>query len=206
MVLKNFIVFEGIDGAGTSTQEEILSRRHEAENFFFTAEPTNLPTGVFLRQMLQGKFPLHAGTAAYLFAADRNEHIYGANGIIANLDNGKIVINDRYIFSSLAYQSIDCGMELPAVLNRNFPLPQILFFFDVEPEVSLRRIKNRGVVEIYEKLDFLKKTTEAYRSIIREYSQIDTGMQIIRIDASQPIEETSRIIWSYIKKIPILKT
>jgi dTMP kinase len=206
MVLKNFIVFEGIDGAGTSTQEEILSRRPEAESFFFTAEPTNLPTGVFLRQMLQGKFPLHAGTAAYLFAADRNEHIYGANGIIANLDNGKIVINDRYIFSSLAYQSIDCGMELPAVLNRNFPLPQILFFFDVEPEVSLRRIKNRGVVEIYEKLDFLKKTTEAYRSIIREYSQIDTGMQIIRIDASQPIEETSRIIWSYIKKIPILKT
>ncbi|MBQ5499234.1 MAG: dTMP kinase, partial [Treponema sp.] len=77
MILQNFIVFEGIDGAGTSTQIEMLKNRPEANDFLFTAEPTSAPTGKFLRQMLKGDFPLQNESAAYLFAADRNEHVNG---------------------------------------------------------------------------------------------------------------------------------
>jgi len=205
MVLENFIVFEGIDGAGTSTQLKIIEERPESAGFVLSAEPTKGPVGVFLRQMLSGKIPLDPRTAAYLFAADRNEHLYSTNGIVSQLKKGKIAISDRYLFSSLAYQSIDCGRELPFSLNKEFPLPQYLFFFDIEPEISLQRIQKRDVIEIYEKLDFLKKTVTAYRAVMSEYSHMNTGMQIIRLDASESIEKTSQIIWSYIERLPILK-
>ncbi|MDE5613421.1 MAG: dTMP kinase, partial [Treponemataceae bacterium] len=84
MVLQNFIVFEGIDGAGTTTQIDLLKARDDAERFFFTAEPTNEPTGRLLRTMLRGDVTVDPRTAAYLFAADRAEHLWGAeNGIAA---------------------------------------------------------------------------------------------------------------------------
>lgn len=77
MILKNFVVFEGIDGAGTSTQINILKEKKEAERFFFTAEPTDSPTGKFLRTVLKGNVELDPRTSAYLFAADRAEHLWG---------------------------------------------------------------------------------------------------------------------------------
>src|SRR5574344_1582440 len=175
MLLKNFIVFEGIDGAGTTTQLDLLRKHSEVSNFLFTAEPTTSATGKFLRQMLKGDLPLNPVTSAYLFAADRNEHINGTlvtqddrtlvTGVAQACKNNKVVVSDRYFFSSLAYQSIDCGQTLPALLNSPFPLPQLLFFFNIEPEVSLKRITVRGYTEIYETLDFLKKTEAAYRRL-----------------------------------------
>ena len=121
MLLKNFVVFEGIDGAGTSTQIDVLKNRAEAGSFFFTLWGTSAENG----------------------------------GIENQCKNGKIVVSDRYFFSSLAYQCVDCGEELPRVLNKIFPLPEILFFFEINPEISLSRITGRGTREIYEKLDFL---------------------------------------------------
>ena len=117
MILKNFIVFEGIDGAGTSTQIEILKKRADADRFFFTTEPTDSETGKFLRKMLKGDVELDPCTSAFLFAADRNEHLYGNGGtncgVVAQAQSGKIVVSDRYLFSSLTYQSVTCGDELP---------------------------------------------------------------------------------------------
>ncbi len=209
MVLHNFIVFEGIDGAGTSTQIEILKKTQDPQLFFYTAEPTNGPTGVFLRTMLKGDIKLDPRTAAYLFAADRNEHLYGtsaANGNIEQLcKDGKIVVSDRYLFSSLAYQSIQCGIDLPYMLNQNFPLPELLFFFEIESEQSLKRITGRGVTEIYEKADFLKKTEEAYKKVIASYEKNSDGMKIVYIDATKSKEEVANIILENIKKLPIYK-
>src|SRR5574344_56819 len=205
MVLQNFIVFEGIDGAGTTTQLDLLRNNPESREFLFTAEPTPAPTGKFLRQMLKGDVPVQPQTAAYLFAADRYEHVYGtfsaagnalATGIETACKNGSIVISDRYIFSSLAYQSIDCGTDLPAKLNEIFPLPSLLFFFDIEPEVSLKRITSRGFTEIYEKQEFLKKTAAAYRAVIDKYE--NSEMKIVHIDATKSKEERERTIWNEI--------
>lgn len=200
MVLQNFIVFEGIDGAGTSTQIERLKSRPDADRFFFTAEPTDGPTGKFLRSMLKGDVQLDPRTAAYLFAADRCEHLWGTSvlngGIASKCADGKIVVSDRYFFSSLAYQSIDCGDELPRALNAIFPLPQLLFFFDIDPEISLKRVQSRGETEIYERLDFQQKVRAEYEKILSEYdgTPLGAGMKIVRINATKTIDEVAKII------------
>ena len=149
MVLKNFIVFEGIDGAGTSTQIKKLVEKDPGK-YIATAEPTGGATGKFLRQMLAGEFKVDERTNAYLFAADRCEHIFGKGGVQELCNSGKIVVSDRYFFSSLAYQSVSCGLELPMLLNSPFPLPEYLFFFEINPEISLARVNKRnGQKEIY---------------------------------------------------------
>lgn len=190
MVLKNFIVFEGIDGSGTSTQIKKLEE-YFPQKIITTAEPTKSEIGKFLRKMLAGEFPVDEKTASYLFAADRCEHLYGKNGIIENLQNDKIVVSDRYFFSSLAYQSVSCGKELPKLLNSPFPLPEYLFYFEINPEISLKRVNSRGEKkEIYEKIEIQKKTANLYNEIISEYENDKSHkMKIIRIDAAKSIEE-----------------
>ena len=198
MTLKNFIVFEGIDGSGTSTQIKKLVER-DLNKFVATAEPTKKETGLFLRKMLGGDFSVDSKTAAYLFAADRCEHIYGKDGVIDLLNQGKIVVSDRYFFSSLAYQSVSCGNELPRLLNSQFPLPEILFYFYIDPEISLKRVEDRNEKkEIYEKIDIQKKIAKLYDEVIEEYQQKsqENGMKIITIDASKSIDQ----VFAEIKK------
>lgn len=196
MILKNFIVFEGIDGAGTSTQIARIAERLGKEKVFVTAEPTSLETGKFLRKMLKGDFSVSEKTAAYLFAADRCEHIFGSGGIIEQTKNGKIVLSDRYFFSSLAYQTVSCGKELPELLNSVFPLPEYLFYFKINPEISLARVEKRGETkEIYEKLDFQKKTATLYDKIMNEYKgEKGKGMNLIEINAEKSISEITEDI------------
>lgn len=194
MILKNFIVLEGIDGAGTSTQIKKLIEKNP-ERFSATAEPTGTETGKFLRKILGGDISVNEKTAAYLFAADRCEHLYGAGGVIEQLENGKTVVSDRYFFSSLAYQSVTCGEELPRMLNSPFPLPEYLFYFQIDPEISLKRVDSRNEKkEIYEKIDMQKKTAALYDAVISEYEANPDGMKIIRIDASKTIEEIEKEI------------
>ena len=201
MILKNFIVFEGIDGAGTSTQIKKLIDRNTSR-FVATAEPTSLETGKFLRRMLAGEFPVDEKTNAYLFAADRCEHIFGKGGVKELCDSGKIVVSDRYFFSSMAYQSVSCGEELPRLLNSQFPLPEYLFYFVINPEISLGRVTARGEKkEIYETIEKQKKIAAQYEKVISEYekSAAESGMKIIRIDAEKDIGTISEEIWENLK-------
>ncbi|HZK20369.1 MAG TPA: dTMP kinase [Treponemataceae bacterium] len=214
MILKKFIVLEGIDGAGTSTQIERLRKRLINKRAFFTAEPTKNETGRFIRTVLKGDVKLFPTTIAYLFAADRCEHLYGAtvnqktteqrdSGIIERCNNGELCVSDRYLFSSLAYQSLDCGKKLPYALNAQFPLPEIVFYFVIPPAVSLRRISGRGVTEIYEQIDFLEKTYIEYERVFVEYEKKHPKMRIVRIDATKNADEIEKIIWTEIEKLPI---
>lgn len=191
MILKDFIVFEGIDGAGTSTQIKKLVESNP-EKFVSTCEPTSGPTGKFLRQMLAGDFSVDEKTNAFLFAADRCEHIYGKDGVIETINKGKTVLSDRYFFSSLAYQSISCGEEIPYFVNSKFPLPEYLFYFEINPEVSLARVDARNEKkEIYEKLDTQKMIASKYNEVISRFegTELGEGMKVIRIDASKGIDE-----------------
>ena len=201
MILKDFVVFEGIDGAGTSTQIKLLAARDEAR-FVTTAEPTCGETGRFLRRMLAGDFSVDEKTNAFLFAADRCEHIHGKGGVIEQINSGKIVLSDRYFFSSLAYQSVSCGKEIPELVNSGFPLPEILFYFVINPEISLGRVNARGEKkEIYETIEKQKKIAAQYEAVISEYESTakGKGMKIVRIDAAKPIEEISEEIFSYFR-------
>lgn len=201
MTLKKFVVFEGIDGAGTSTQIEMLKKNPLAKNFFFTAEPSEGATGLFLREILAGKAEVSPETAAYLFAADRAEHLWGKGGISEQVESGKIVVCDRYIFSSLAYQGTTCGEILPKTINSPFPLPEILFFFKISAEDSMARIEKRGEKrEIYEKREMLAKTAERYRKVISEYKS-QNEMKIVELDASLPREKIAEQIWHYLEPL-----
>lgn len=201
MVLENFIVFEGIDGAGTSTQIKKIVESNP-EKYVATAEPTTNETGKFLRRMLAGEFKVDEKTSSYLFAADRCEHIYGEKGVINMLKQGITVVSDRYFFSSLAYQSVSCGKELPRLVNSPFPLPEYLFYFDINPEISLARVTSRGEkTEIYEQIDMQKKTAALYEEVISEYeADKSSGMKVIRVDATKSIDEVAAFIADCLKK------
>ncbi|MBR3542784.1 MAG: dTMP kinase [Treponema sp.] len=206
MILNNFVVFEGIDGAGTSTQMRLLAERDSGKKIAFTAEPTERPTGKFLRQILAGKEKVSPQTAAYLFAADRAEHLWGQGGIVDQTKNGLTVVSDRYLFSNLAYQGVTCGEDLPKTLNSPFPLPQLLFFFDISAQKSLERVEKRGEAkEIYENEKFLNDTASRYRAIIDRYKKLEnSGMRIVELDATLSKEKISDLIWKEI--LPIINS
>lgn len=206
MILKKFVVFEGIDGSGTSTQIALLKERAGGKKVSFTAEPSENSTGKFLRQILAGKEKVSAQTAAYLFAADRAEHLWGESGIVDQTKNGLTVVSDRYLFSNLAYQGVTCGEDLPKTLNSPFPLPQLLFFFDISAQKSLERVEKRGEAkEIYENEKFLSDTASRYRAIIDRYKKLEnSGMRIVELDATLPKEKISDLIWKEI--LPIINS
>jgi dTMP kinase len=198
MVMRDFFVFEGIDGSGTTTQLEAVSRRLAlaGKDVHPCAEPTPGPVGALIRQALSGSFRLSQTALALLFAADREEHVNGEGGIIERLGRGETVLCDRYLFSSLAYQSLSAEPALPFILNSRFPLPEAVFFFDIDPAVALERIKSRKNRDIFESADFMASVAERYQAVIELFR--GTGIRLIRIDASQPREKITEFILSCI--------
>lgn len=192
--LRRFIVLEGVDGAGTTTQLKIIESALAAAAVphWTTAEPTGLPEGALIRRVLGGEIPAAPATVAHLFAADRCEHLYGSSGILERLGRGETVVCDRYVVSSLAYQGVACGLDLPLYLNDRFPLPSLLLYFDVEPSISMSRIGGREHREIYEKLPFQERVRAAYEEALLRYA--GSSMKIARIDASLGAPEVSRAV------------
>jgi dTMP kinase len=204
-IIHNFIVFEGGDGTGTSTQCERIQKKLEQSNTscFITFEPTDGSIGKIIRQALKKDLIIQAETLARLFAADRNEHLYQANGIVERCKRNEIVISDRYTPSSLVYQGIECGEKLPAKLNKDFPLPQLLFYFDIDPAAALERIGKRGFRDAYEYLDFQVEVHKRYKKIIADYAA--SGVKVEIIDASKSIEIISEEIWNSVLTLPAMK-
>ncbi len=216
MILSNFCVFEGIDGTGTTTQIKELERRCRERSLpsWFTCEPTEGEIGKIIRKALSGKLCFTPDTMARLFAADRGEHIQGENGIEEHLRSGELVVSDRYLFSSLAYQGSSGDAALPATLNESFPLPELLFFFDLDHDAAMDRVERRSTpsgnlepreLEIYERRDFQRQVRERYREILPQFADREPKMRIVNVDAGQPIERIAEIIWSEIEKLPIFK-
>jgi len=205
-IISNFAVLEGGDGSGTTTQLTLLMERvkkSEKNIFFSTFEPTASPIGKLIRQALKKELFITPQTLAFLFAADRNEHLHGKDGIIKQVNSGKLVVSDRYILSSLVYQGIECGIELPSLLNSQFDVPEITLYLDIEPEIALKRVKGRGQLEIYEYQEFQEKVRNLYKDLIEKYRQ--KGARVEIIDASKSANEVFEQVWSIISQMPILK-
>ena len=207
-VQKNFAVFEGLDGSGTTTQIGILEdffqkNRISLPSFHKTFEPTNGSIGKIIRSALRKEIDLCPKTVAMLFAADRNEHIFGPGGIAERCGRGELVVSDRYLPSSLVYQGITCGDELPELLNKDFPVPELLLFFDIDPETAIKRIENREQKEIYEYIDFQILVRRRYKTLLPRFSE--GGVKVVSIDASRSPEEIAGEVWEVIKKMPIMK-
>ena len=205
-IIPNFAVFEGGDGSGTTSQLSLLKERFsKIQNPVFspTFEPTDGPVGKLLRSALKREISLKPETMARLFAADRGEHIYGSGGVAERCAGGELVVCDRYVLSSLVYQGIECGDELPMALNSPFPAPELLVFFDIDPEIALERIKSRSSLEIYEYPEFQAKVRKKYLSLLGMYR--DAGVRVTIIDAAKSPQEVFTLVWSALSEMPILK-
>ena len=163
-----FIVIEGIDGAGKTTQIELLAEklRSEGRTVHITAEPTASVSGGLLRDALGGISNRTACEMAALFVLDRIFHNVNPNGINAMLEKGIDVICDRYYYSSLAYQGSQTDFEWVKNMNLGCPeirIPDLCIFLDLAPEESLKRIsKGRTTTELYEKLDTLESVRKRF--------------------------------------------
>lgn len=166
-----FLVLEGLDGAGTTTQAALLAGRlaRLGRRVHLTSEPSRGPVGRLLRRALQGAVagaggrPLDQRALALLFAADRVDHVAGEVG--PRLAAGVDVVSDRYALSSLAYQSAATGdLGWVEVLNREAPAPDLTIFLEVRPAVALRRRYAASAErEIYEVPAFQRRVAAAYR-------------------------------------------
>jgi dTMP kinase len=204
-VIPNFVVFEGIDGSGTTTQLSLLSQRLGAGAipYYATSEPTHGPVGGLIHSVLSGSLELAAETLAFLFAADRNEHLYhGTECITANAEK-QLVICDRYLFSSLAYQSVDCDFNFVASLNSGFPLPEIVFYIDTPLDICARRRSGRTDTQIFETDDYQRKVLGQYEKALARFAE--TPMRLVCLNGAREKQEISEEVWKFISTMPIVK-
>ena len=207
MIEGHFIVIEGIDGSGTTTQCARLADRLTAKGLpvHITREPSDGPVGVLIRQILTGRIvvPGHHGvhppswaTMATLFAADRLDHLEAE--IVPNLMDGVSILCDRYDYSSVAYQTVSGGGGAEAAdwvreLNRRARRPDLTLVLDVGSEVAASRRQSRsGSPEIYE-TDAMQVELAAFYSTIDGLFPDD---RIRHIDANRDIEGVTEAIWA----------
>ncbi len=195
-----FIIFEGLDGSGQSTQAaklvEDLNKtpkkfelgRPEAH---LTKEPTNNLIGGLIRGQLTGDWKTRPECLQLLFAADRAHHL--EKEVIPILEKGGVVVSDRYFFSTIAYGSLEIpDWQWLKDINKHFLLPDISFFLKVSPTTCIKRIKgNRFEMELFEKEEALARVWQGYERLAKEFENI------YLIDGEREIDE----IFNDIKKI-----
>lgn len=184
-----FIAIEGIDGSGGTTQVGLLADWFTARGLrvHTTAEPSTGPVGRFLRQVLRDpQQRLGDAVLPYLFAADRRDHL--DREILPALEEGAVVISDRYLHSSLAYQSLVMGLPAVAELNARFRLPDLTLLIDLDPQTCLQRILARGEPrDRFEALDRLRAVQEVYESVV--VLARSQGQALVRIDGQGSVDE-----------------
>jgi dTMP kinase len=183
-----FICIEGLDGSGKTTQARILTERlSKSHNAVYTAEPSHGTTGCFIRECcLYNEKRLPTATEALLFAADRVEHV--ENEIKPALAEGKLVICDRYIYSSLAYQG-SAGLSLAWIkkINSYALQPDFAVFIDVPPERVLERLQRKK--SVMENLEIQRKVRKVYLKFVKKG-------ELILIDGDKPKNEVADALYS----------
>ncbi len=163
-----FIVFEGLDGSGQTTQSRLLADFliRKGKEVFLTKEPTaNSSFAQKIRQALFKEIECSPEQLQIWFAKDRKEHL--ENEILPALEVGKIVISDRYFWSSFAYGMAQ-GLKLQWLidLNNEFLMPDLTLLLKVRPEICIQRIIWRGVSKtLFENKEYLARVWENYETI-----------------------------------------
>lgn len=194
-----FVVLEGIDGAGTTTQVARLTDRLRLDGgapVRSTREPSDGPIGAMVRQILTGRVVAPEGrapgwaTMALLFAADRMDHVEST--IEPFLATGGVVVSDRYDASSLAYQSVSSGsggeaaVEWIRSLNRHAMRPDLTIVLDLAPDLAAARRESRGEpAQLYEQNEVQRALAVFYRNLAKHIP----GDRIVVVDGTGSVED-----------------
>ena len=191
-----FIVIEGLDGSGKTTQAKLLAAKlKKSHGAVYTAEPSHGKIGKFIRnRILYGDSRPPTSVEALLFAADRIEHIQ--NEVIPTLEKGHLVVSDRYLYSSLAYQgSAGLSTEWIQTINQHAMKPDLALFIDVDPETVFQRLKRKK--SVMENLETQRKVREVY------LKYVENG-ELTRINGGKPkktvAEEVLAAVTTFLKK------
>jgi len=199
-----FIVFEGIDGSGKSTQLEFAQQylRNHGLEVYTTTEPTARPIGTLIRGILKEELKVSEETLAALFVADRLDHIQNDDdGLLSMLDKGITVISDRYYWSSYAYHGLHMPMERVVKMNdicHQLLAPDLTIYLDVTAKHSMQRITARNEQqEKFEKLELLQGIRQNYLLSFQHHHQ-DLTTEII--DAAVSIETCTVAVQSILDR------
>ena len=204
MVRGVFIVFEGGEGAGKSLQVEILAGhlREAGYPIVVTREPGGTRIGEQIRSITHNpeNVDLHAKAEAYLMAASRAQHV--TETIAPALVAGKIVISDRFVDSSIAYQGYgrQIGPDLVASLNELAvagATPDVTILLNISPEEGMRRrreaAKTNDRLDLQQK-DFYERVYGGYLTLAKK----DPSRYLV-IDASAPVETVGNEVWKFVQ-------
>lgn len=192
----SFVCIEGLDGCGKTTQAKLLAGRlKETYRAFYTAEPSDGKIGSFIKQYcLNAQRRLSSIVEALLFAADRFEHV--ENVILPGINEGRLVISDRYVYSSLAYQGA-AGLDLAWIekINEHAIRPDLAVFIDVSPEAVVERLKSSR--SVMENLETQRTVRQVYLSFVKE-----GGLVMIDGNASKQkvADDILRVVLEFLEK------
>lgn len=202
-----FIVFEGTDGCGKSTQAKLLCDRlaltQGVKNVYSTEEPQQTAAGGLIRDTFNGKTKRCQNEIAALFLCDRIDHNMNPDyGIKRYLDDGVTVISDRYYYSTFAYQSNGTNLEWLKALNlgcESIEKPDICFFIDTPPEICMERMQNsrRFLDRNEDRLEKIIKTRESY---IEAFASL-TDHNIVTVNGGEDAVKLSFEIYEIVKSL-----
>ena len=186
---------EGIDGCGKSTQSKLLREKleEEGEKVIILKEPTKRPHGQKLWDVLHGKRKASNEEILELFVLDRKQHV--EEKIQPALDDGTVVLMDRYYYSSMAYQ-VAGGIDVEEIREKHVfaPRPDVVLIFDLPVSVALERVKGHSDVDEFEKEEHLEKVREAYLDL-----ENDPLVRIV--DATGTPEEIFGNVWKLVSEV-----
>jgi thymidylate kinase len=205
---KGFLVaFEGIDGSGLTTHSRLLASRLREAGYRvgYSKEPTWSPIGALIRELLLQPSVDHE-ILVLLYAADRLWHLrvhscLGA-GLLKALEEGYIVVLDRYKYSSMAYQSLGAPLEWIEAVNKGAPEADLIVYIDVPPEIALSRIQARRITYYYETLERLRKVKESFERVLERAKS--KGVEVVRVEgardgAPRSVEEVGQEIYDRVR-------
>jgi len=192
------IALEGVDGSGTTSQRERVAEalRAKGHQVHTTAEPTTGPIGKLLRDILTGNLQTSPQAVALLFAADRLDHL--EREINPQLKQGHIVLTDRYIHSSLAYQSLAMGEDWVMAINQKARLADLTILVKVSVEVAAQRREERGgPEELFDAIEAQRKIAVAYD---KAFEQENLGPTTL-VDGEQTMQAVTEAILKHIEAL-----